>query len=184
MKSHVTGRVIRRAAGTAAIWGLLLAVASGCGEKIPERYRPFFDLPTDKQRDSLLRYPIAEQLEVYSIGMRVIRPPPMYLARFIATNGPTAIPAILARLRTVEDDYDRSDLILILERMVCLEGVDLRKEPQTIDAIREAIAGMPPDQARDVAETELATITDGCVTKSLRARERFDRLRHLDSSRQ
>ena len=162
---------------------LVTAMMAGCREKIPERYQPFFDLSYRVRRDSLLGYPIEEQLNLYRIGMRVIRPPPLYLADDVAANGPTAIPPILARLRKVQDDSDRSDLILVLRSMVCLEGVDLRKQPGTIDAIKEAIAVMRLGLYRQRAEEDLTTITDGCVTQEAHAREKYDLLRHADSSR-
>jgi hypothetical protein len=183
MKNHVTRRGIRGKIGVAAMGILLAAMIAACGERIPERYQAFFDLPYREWRDSLLRYPIEEQLELYSIAMSVIRPPPLYFADYVAANGPTAIPAILARLRKVEDDYDRNDLIYILEMMVCVESIDVRKEPGAIAGIKEAIAAMRLDRPRDLAQAELATIADGCVTKNARAREKYEILRHADSSR-
>jgi hypothetical protein len=159
-----------------AIYALLLIVATGCGEKIPERYRSFFELSMEQQQDSILSYPIQEQLDMYLIGTGAIRPPPIYLLNAIARNGPTAIPSILARLRTVDDSFDKADLIQILEYMECFERVDVRKDPRTVESIKDAIATIRIEAARHIAQGALATIEDGCTTKKAQAKAKYSEL--------
>ena len=180
MGSHVISPAGKKGA-VAIACVLLLTATTGCpppfgGEHMPPRFRAFYDLPIGEQKDSIVRYAVADQIELYLAGLRAVHPPPLHLAAAIAMNGKSVVPAVLERLRVVESDFDRSYLILILEDMVCIEGVDLRADSTIIATIKEVIDVMRIQAARNVAEGELATIADGCVSKKARARAKFHRL--------
>lgn len=170
------GATSRGANRVVAICALLLIAATGCREEIPPQYRSFYDLPMYQQRDSILRYPIEEQLDIYVIGTKALLPNPTYLLGGIARNGPTAIPSILARLRILDNDFVKGDMIRILEYMECFEGVDLRKDPRVVESIKNAIATIRIDAARNVAQEKLATIEDGCKKRKAQAKAKYSEL--------
>jgi hypothetical protein len=181
MGGRVTGDASRRARVTAVVF-LIVALGASCGERVPEEYRGFFALRPEEQKDSILLYPLDTQIAVYLVGMRAMRPPVSYLADAIATNGQPAVPVILQRLRTANDGFGRSDLILILESMVCFQGVDLRTNAQAMEVISSVTATMKVEAARATAEAMVKTIKDGCVEKRARAKDRFRGLRMRSDS--
>src|SRR5437016_4759081 len=101
-----------------ALTSLILAVAflAGCGPRMPNEYKWFFDLSPKQQHAEMKKFPIDKQVDYYLIGMGYVHPPEMGLSEDIAERGKEALPYLMKRLQE-EDDSDRMDLMYVFKEM-------------------------------------------------------------------
>ena len=163
----------------AGVPSLALLVVAACFDKPPEKYRSFFSLPLQETDDSLLTYPIDDQVEIYLWGMTNVHPPLMHLAEPLAKNGPTAVEAIRDRLQEQgHRDYTRFALIYALEWIAC-DSPDLTQDTVLITQLRVVISNMRPGHWKDRATEALQRITGdrSCTVTEEEVREELRRLR-------
>lgn len=130
------------------IWSitLLLFCSFDSGCRPPAECREFLDLPLNRRHVEFRNYSIERQLDIYPCG-RSERPPDRSLAYIIAERGDEAIPFIVARLKSEQDEGNQDNLISILEVM-SYDG-HLRGKQDVIEQIRQIISAMRFDAVRE-----------------------------------
>lgn len=95
-----------------------LALMAGCSFSLrsssPE-CRDFHKLPREQRHTEFLTYPVEKQLDLYLCEMSIHNPDLSY-ADSIADRGPEVMPAVVTRMKKV-DDSDKAELLYIMEVM-------------------------------------------------------------------
>lgn len=122
--------------------------------------KEFFSVPLDQQGKALSTYPLEKQLDLYRCGMNR-RPPASYLAKYIADGGENAIPVLLEKLETENDELTQYGVIDIFEVM-SIKG-HLRNRPDVINRIRQVVIRMKISTFKQMAQESLEKIEKNSV---------------------
>lgn len=96
----------------------------------------------DTAEARLSSYPLDQQYGIFRYTNTEVHPPMLWLANPIARRGAEAIPFLVQRLKTAEDDTEFRDLLLILHRMVLFDTYDVRSNRQLIALLSERMASV------------------------------------------
>ncbi len=124
------------------ILSAVMVVASGlpsCTRWSAECEDLFLNTPHEQLATKFRAYPIERQLDLYLCGMTV-HPPVIESAYIIAERGEEAIPFVLSKLKSVNNEQEQEDLIYILE--VMSNRGHLRGKRDVVDEIRQVIMRM------------------------------------------
>jgi hypothetical protein len=168
--------------GCAAIATL---VAAGCLPDPPDKYRSFFALPMGQDSDSLLTYPVEDQVDIYVWAMTERHPPRMHLADALAKNGLTLVMPVREKLSQAKDEPTQFALIYALESLACASH-DLRRDKPLIAQIETVVQQMDAGYWKDRGGEALRRIQGelSCGLTEEEMRKQIGQLRaRLDSHR-
>jgi hypothetical protein len=124
---------------------------------MPSDCRDFYALTPEQRVAAFRTYPVEKQFELYRCGMRR-EPPDMGLALYIADGGEKAIPFLLDKLRTSDDEPTQSQIIDIFEAMSRRGYLQNRRD--VVDQIRENVTRMKRPFFKKMGETSLKNIEE------------------------
>lgn len=129
---------------------------SGCIKPaMSEECREFFSLPLDQHGKLISSFPLDKQIRLYRCGLDR-QHPETSLAIFIAEEGESAIPFLLERLQSENDELTQVGIIDIF-RVMSLKGY-LRNRPDIIRSIRKVQARRTMSTFKEIAKESLETI--------------------------
>lgn len=95
-----------------------------------------------KERESRMKlYSLDDQYKIYIYGMQEIHPP-LRLTRPIAQRGQEAIPFLLSKITSTNNDQDAHDTIYIIEDMKLSKYYDAGKDKKIIRVLYDRILQM------------------------------------------
>lgn len=137
---------------------LLACLGAGCGG-VPPEYEAFLELPLNRQREELKKFPPEKQLEYYFAGLRYMHPGNQGLADPIAERGKDALPFLLGRLRGEKNERHKADIIFIFE-MMHVSYYNLKDEREVISLLEETKAGAKSPDLREKCDEALKLIRE------------------------
>lgn len=129
-----------------------------CADDTPPEYRRLFELPVKQQAVEFKKYPLEQQADIYVYALRY-EPPATQFGTFLASNGKSAIPILLRRLKEEKNDRLRSYFVDVLYKMHT-EYCSLKDDPEVIETIRAVISQMKDFEWKRLSEMSLKTITE------------------------
>ncbi|MGD9724703.1 MAG: hypothetical protein AB7U76_25995 [Pirellulales bacterium] len=134
--------------------------ASQCGRnEIPAEHWEFLNLPFRERPKALAAYPPNEQVDLYLSAMLATHPPQLELANVVAASGPAVLPIIMERLRRAESNFDKVNLIYIVEKMQRLGYVAVTSDAQTMAILQAEVSTIKDSRWRAIAEESLEHMT-------------------------
>jgi len=134
--------------------------ATQCGgDEVPAEHREFLNLPFRERPKALAAYPPKEQVDLYLSAMLAKHPPQLELADVVAASGPAMLPIIIERIRRAEHDFDKVNLIYVVERMQEGGFVPVASDAQTMAVLQAEVSAMKDSEWRAIAEESLGRIT-------------------------
>ena len=126
-----------------------IALVKGC-EPVPNEYKAFFALDSDRQREEAKKFPIEKQIDYYLAGKKYVHPPSSILLYVIAEQGKSTVPALLIRMKNEESDSAKVHLLEVVRNIHAFHD-DLRDETEVIEQLRVVVS-----EIKDAARTARA----------------------------
>lgn len=120
-----------------------------------ERYADFFRLSLSERENELPRLPVEQQVDACICGMDR-EPPAINLCYTLAESAQSAVPILVERLKTSNDERRQRDIVRILS-VLSREG-KLREREDIISEIERVVDKMKHQALRDTSQTALAEI--------------------------
>ena len=108
-------------------------IESACADHRIER--EFFRQPLESRVERLRRYSLDDQYRIFRYGNDVVHPPLFDLATPIAERGAAAIPFLMARLGSEQDDFSVRDILRVVSEMTHLKNYDVKADETLIQAL-------------------------------------------------
>lgn len=103
----------------------------------------FIDITSPQDREKRMElYSLEDQYKIYIYGMQEIHPPMLGLAESIAKRGAVAIPFLLSKLTSTQNDLAVHNTVFIIEIMKLLKYYDAGQDPNIIEVISKRISKM------------------------------------------
>jgi hypothetical protein len=83
----------------------------------------------DDMAERMEHYSLEKQYEIYLFGMQVIHPPVFEFADPIAKRGQEAVPFLIAKLTSADNDIEVTDILYIIVEMTFLKSTRLPTTP-------------------------------------------------------
>src|SRR6266540_3617316 len=129
-----------------------------CGKTpvTPNGYRSFSSLPPGQQTKEFGSYPISKQVDYFIFEFRYVHPFSNSLAFVIADRGDQAVPYMLNRIKSENDDRDKLAILYIFKIMF---EHDHPTDPQgTLAALRDVVSKMKTPSVKQSADGMLGVI--------------------------
>jgi hypothetical protein len=139
-----------------AVFACILAI--GCENHDLEE--KFFKQPLLTRVERMRRYPLADQYKIFRYGNDMVEPPLMDLADPISERGSAAVPFLLNRLNSEQDDIAVRDILLIFETMARSKSYDVRSDAALMIALDSRVSKMKDQGWRDICLKRLQWIKD------------------------
>ncbi|MGE0519099.1 MAG: hypothetical protein AB7P78_08830 [Candidatus Binatia bacterium] len=134
--------------------------ATQCGRnEIPAEHWEFVNLPFRERPKALAAYPPKEQVDLYLSAMFATHPRQLELADVVAASGPAVLPIIIERIRRAERDFDKVNLIYVVERMQEGGYVPVTSDAQTMAVLQAEVSTIKDSEWRVIAEESLGRMT-------------------------
>lgn len=134
----------------------VLLDCSGCADEDTKQARAIIQLSSDQRRQALARLAPDKQLDVYLYAATRVEPP-LILANELASNGPSILPHLKARLVSEVDDRRFTQLMLILVA-ISSSSCSLEKRTDILKIVEQTIPKME-EENRQLANHLLEGIT-------------------------
>lgn len=144
----------------ATVW--IAAMVGACDAR-PQKYHEFLRRPLPQRHEEFRTLPASDQVSIYLEAMKREPPDVGYKWDIAETQGVTAIPVIVRKLREQKDEYARCDLLDVLALIVEKRGLGL--DADTVATARNVAEGITNAGFRRRADKALTTIAGSRSTE-------------------
>jgi hypothetical protein len=134
----------------------LVNVMDSCSSDTPPEYSRLFRLTKEQQAEEMRKYSVEKQIDVF-VHATYTEPPSTQFVGFLASNGKSAIPFLIKRLKA--SDYDREKYYFIrVFREMHSDYYDLKDEGEVLETLKTIISGMRDKSYKMLSEDDLESI--------------------------
>jgi hypothetical protein len=137
----------------------VVVVQVGCTDHKLEKQ--FFQQPLQNRLERLRQYPLEEQYRIFRYGNDVVHPPLTDLAIPIAERGAGAVPFLMTKLESEQDDFAVRDILRIVEEMTLKKTYDAKADEGLMHTLSRRVNTMRDQEWRAISAKMLDQIRQG-----------------------
>lgn len=147
--------------GVLAFCFILVCSCKSEESEVSEDIKQFFELPVREQHESISRFEIEKQYDIYIYSMTRRHPPDLGFAYDLASERERVVPFLMENLRQTEEESIQEKIIYVFAVMTWAHGMNLNDDEELIKLIHEVVASMTNDYYKGLSQQYVREIEGG-----------------------